>query len=162
MSSSLQPLFDGVGSRSTVWLSTEGVTLSGDVRLNKTGMPTGRGVENQILKLDTDGNIVFADLYDEWTRESGFTILPNGTYSSSRMTIANGYITNIVNNPRINTFFMRKASPAPGDYIKVITNFWKNPAINDIAFVHNLENNTAYRIVYTGATASGWEITETI
>lgn len=157
-----QQVADGIGNLAPVLLSTEGIALSGSVSINSYQFPSAVGTQYQMLRVDGSGDLEYAGVLDTLLLEKDITLPVDGRYSNPVITIEEGIVTSIQNNPAIKTFFIRKGSPVTSDYIDAIVVDWPYPVMGDIAFVHNLETNNVYRAEYTGASITGWEIQTTI
>lgn len=157
-SSSFESVFDGLGTRLPMYVSTLGVALSGNVSINNMKLPTEVGTTNQIMSVNSAGNLEYRTVVDVLTSSSVSTVA-NGTYSSPRITMANGFIQTLADNTSIKTFFTRTSSITTTKILALPQQNWTNPVVNDIAYVMNLAENRAYKVVYT---SSGWNLTESI
>lgn len=157
-SSSFEKVFDGLGNSIPIYVSTNGVSLSGNVSINSMKLPTEVGLVNQVISVNNSGNLQYRTIIDVLTSSSVSTVV-DGTYSSPKITMLNGFINALADNPTVKTFFTRTANITPQNILLIPQQNWPNPVVNDIAYVMNLADNNAYKIVYS---AFGWNITESI
>lgn len=157
-SSTFEKVFDGIGNQIPILVSTTGVSLSGNVSINNMRFPTSIGSPNQLMSVDSSGNLQYRTVVDVLTSSSVSTAV-NGTYSAPRITMLNGFIQSIADNKSIKTFFLRTSSITNQRILDLPQQNWTNPVVNDIAYVMNLGSNVVYKVVYT---SNGWNITESI
>ena len=96
-----QQIADGVGNLAPVLISTEGITLSGSVSIHSVQFPSPAGTQYQILRVDGDGNLEYASILDTILLEKEVTLPVDGRYSNPVITIEEGLVTQIENNPSI-------------------------------------------------------------
>jgi len=158
LTSTPQRVFDGLGNLTQLFVSTVGVSLSGAVSINNVQYPTATGTINQIPAIGSTGSLEFKNLQDI-LNSTGLSNIVNATYSAPTIVVENGIIKELKNNKSVKTFYIRRTSPSNQDIINAVTGDWLNPVNNDIAFVHNLQNNTVYKLTYSSL---GWAIIQTI
>lgn len=158
ITSSFEQVFDGQGNKVPMYVSTRGVSLSGNVSINNMSFPESVGNPNQIISVNSSGNLQYRTVIDVLTSSSVSTVV-DGTYSSPKITMLNGFINALADNPTVKTFFTRTANITPQNLILIPQLNWPNPVVNDIAYVMNLADNKAYKISYS---AFGWNLTESI
>lgn len=152
LTNQLEKVFDGLGNEAPFMISTEGVSLSGEVSISNVKYPKEAGNAYDTIAVGSDGNLIFSSIANTLTA-SGYTKEFSGVYSSPRLTIANGLIQEAKDNPSIKTFFLRKDTFNNTDGINTIQANWPFPSINDLANVVNLADLKAYVFKYT---ANGW------
>lgn len=157
-SPSLEPVFDGLGNKIPLQVSTIGVSLSGNVSINNMKMPTVVGTSNQIMSVNSTGDLEYRTVVDVLTSSSVSNVV-DGVYSSPSITMSNGFIQSMGNNTTIKTFFIRSSIPTNQTILDQPQKNWANPVVNDVAYVMNLAENKAYKVVYT---SYGWNLTESI
>ena len=158
-----QPVFDGLGVLAPLKISTTGLKLDGNVQINNVQYPGVTGVQGSILYvINNTGRVGYTTLLD-LLEESIGTSLPNdGVYSNPKITVTEGIVSKVEDNPSVKTFFIRNTNPSTSDYIAAAAEDWPFPVVNDVAFVRNLANDGLIKLRYTGESASGWVIEKTI
>jgi hypothetical protein len=153
---------DGIGTRTGLNLSTNGVELLGNVSANGLQFPNGPGPVTDILYQATSTQLGFINVLASIEAAIEDTLPNDGTYSSPAVKVTRGIISEIKDNPSIKTFFIRNFNPSIRDYISVITQDWPFPVFNDIAFVRNLANDGLIKLRFTSGDGGAWVIEETI
>lgn len=157
-SSSLEAVFDGLGNSLPVYVSTIGVSLSGNVTVNNMKLPTAVGSANQIMSVNSAGNLEYRTVVDVLT-SSSVSSVTDGIYSAPKITMLNGFIQSLADNTSVKTFYLRTTEITNQKILALPQQNWSNPVVNDIAYVFNLGSGIVYKVVYTG---TGWNITESI
>lgn len=158
VSSSFEQVFDGLGNKVPMYISTTGVFLSGDVTINNMVLPKNIGTVNQIMAVNSSGNLQYRTVVDVLTSSSIANVV-DGVYSSPKITMLNGFIQSLADNTSVKTFFTRDSNITNQKLVNIAQTNWANPVVNDFAYIMNLATNTAYKVVFT---AFGWNVTESI
>ena len=153
LTSQLEKVFDGVGNEAPIMISTGGVALSGNVSISNVQYPKIAGNAYDVISVGGDGNLIFSSISNTLTA-SGYTKSTSGTFSNPRLTIANGLIQDVKDNPSIKTFFLRVGTFTNTAGINAIQSNWPFPSVNDIANVMNMTDLKVYVYKYT---SNGWE-----
>ena len=129
------PIFDGVGNRSALYLSTSSVSVTGSFALNNVLYPSS-GTTNGVLTFD--GTRVNITSLASALSTVNSAVPADGTYSSPTIAIQNGILTSIVNSGGNKTFFYPArlntvAGPSKEALLSVVS--WQSPTNGDKANV---------------------------
>jgi hypothetical protein len=163
LTSTFQPVFDGIGVTSPLQVSTSGLRLDGSVQINRVTYPGNKGDQGSIVYvIDSTGRLGYTSLLDLLRSDIGTALPIDGVYSNPRVTITEGIVSKVQDNPTINTFYIRNFNPTTRDYITAASEDWPYPVINDVAFIRNLANDGLIKLRFTGESGTGWVIEKTI
>lgn len=168
LSSGPLPVYNGVGTKTSLSLSTSSAVVTGSFVLNNVVFPLTTGPIFSVPVMTSANNLEYRTL--NFILTSGQTIpVADGTYSSATITYANGLISAITNTGTTKTFFIAsRAVNTPGPSIEtLITNItWNTPSNGDIAFIFQkvmsgstMTDITVFNFVYS--TSLGWTLQQT-
>lgn len=168
LSSGPLPVYNGVGSKTSLSLSTSSAVVTGSFVLNNVVFPLATGPIFSVPVMTSANNLEYRTL--NFILTSGQTIpVADGTYSSATITYANGLISAITNTGTTKTFFIASRdtnSAGPGNETLINSITWNTPSNGDIAFIFQkvmsgttMVNLTIFKYVYS--TSLGWTFQQT-
>lgn len=160
------PIYNGVGEKTSLSLSTSSAVVTGSFVLNNVVFPSSTGPILSVPVMTSTNNLEYRTLNFILTGAQT-TPIADGTYSSATITYVDGLISAITNTGTTKTFFINsRASGNAGQSVDSIRNniVWNQPTQDDIAYViQKVMNGTTFidldifKFVYN--TSQGWEFT---
>lgn len=168
LSSGPLPIYNGVGQKTSLSLSTSSAVVTGSFVLNNVVFPLSTGPIFSVPVMTSTDKLEYRTL--NFILTSAQTVpIANGTYSSATITYANGLISSITNTGSTKTFFIAsRTTNSAGPSIPTLINaiVWTSPSNGDVAFIYQkvmtgstMTDLTVFRFVYS--TSQGWELQQT-
>lgn len=168
LSAGPQAVYNGIGEKTSLSLSTSSAVVTGSFVLNNVVFPLSAGPILSVPVMTSSNNLEFRTL--NFILTSAQTIpITNGTYSSATITYTNGLISAITNTGSTKTFFIpSRATNSAGPSIPTLINsiVWTSPSNGDVAFIFQkvmtgstMTDLSVFRFVYS--TSQGWELQQT-
>lgn len=136
-------VYDGIGNKSTLSLSTTSVSIS-NLKVNQIEYPQTIGIAGGVVVSDGVSKFTVSSIASAIT-SINTTVPVNGTYSSPVLTVQNGFISNIVNSTGNKTFFypsrVKTSSSTPSKEMLLSVVTWNSPVVGDKAIVMQKVNN---------------------
>lgn len=161
LTGNLESVFDGIGNKTPMQVSTEqvllskNVSLSGLVSINNNIYPSTLGEPGQVIAVDSAGVLSFNSIVNVLNNSPSQTVsIPNGTYSNPVIVYNANMAVEVRYNPSIKTFFVRDQALTTDAATQVIQTDWPHPVTGDIARVLNLADNKVYNYKYNSS--YGW------
>ena len=168
LSSGPLPVYNGVGEKTSLSLSTSSAVVTGSFVLNNVVYPLSSGPIYSVPVITSTNNLEFRTLNFILTSAQAVPIT-NGTYSSATITYVNGLISAITNTGTSKTFFITSRatnSAGPSESTLINSIVWNAPSSGDVAFVlqkvmsgETMTNLAVFRFVYS--TTQGWQLQQT-
>lgn len=168
LSSGPLPIYNGVGEKTSLSLSTSSAVVTGSFVLNNVVFPLSTGPIFSVPVMTSTNKLEYRTLNFILTSTQTVPIA-NGTYSSATITYTNGLISSITNTGSTKTFFIAsRTTNSAGPSISTLINtiVWTSPSNGDVAFIYQkvmtgstMTDLTVFRFVYS--TSQGWELQQT-
>jgi hypothetical protein len=132
LSSSLVPVYDGLGNKTTLQLSTTNASLS-NLAINNISYPQSIGPIQGVVVSDGVSQLSIKSIVSVLTSINA-NVPADGVYSSPVITIANNQISQIISSLDNKTFFYPtrlsiQAGPSKQQLLEVVS--WNSPQVGD-------------------------------
>lgn len=143
LSGGLVPVYDGIGNKTTLQLSTTSVSIS-NLNVNQIDYPQAIGPAQGVVVSDGISQLSIRSIVS--VLSSINTNIPsNGTYSSPVITVANNQVSQIISSLDNKTFFYptrisTQAGPSREQLLSVVS--WNSPQAGDrVTVLQKVINN---------------------
>jgi hypothetical protein len=132
LSSTLVPVYDGVGNKSTLQLSTTSASIS-NLNINNISYPQSIGPIQGVVVSDGISQLSIKSIVSVLTSINA-NVPADGVYSSPVITIANNQISQIISSLDNKTFFYptrlsTQTGPSKQQLLEVVS--WNSPQVGD-------------------------------
>jgi len=162
LSGNLVPIYDGIGNKTTLQLSTTSASIS-NLNINEIAYPQAIGPAQGVVVSDGISQLSIRSIVSVLT-SINTNVPSNGTYSSPVITIANNQVSQIISSLDNKTFFYptrisTQAGPSREQLLSVVN--WNSPQAGDRVTVLQkvLNNNTLVDLavnVFTYSLSAQW------